>query len=191
VVRGSALVALTSALLIVAVVRPSRPTHPIPQNQSNRPAMAGTSKEPMSMITPAKKTAVVLFGLALPALAAGAQNKIAPTLRDRAIDACVDIREQVFACDKEFADLFVATVPPGRQVAARSKVLQDIAVNGAGPLEPRRARCAARVDQGPPPTGERLTNLQRLLADCRAKSDCKERSTCLWPVVVMLRQTNR
>jgi RNA polymerase sigma-70 factor (ECF subfamily) len=188
-VAESAVVALASALLIVAVVRPPRSTHPVRQKQSNLPAMAGTSKETMPMITPATKTAAVLFGLALPALAAGAQNKIGPGLRDRAIDACVDIREQVFACDKEFADLFVQSVPPERQAAVRSKVLQDIALNGAGPLEPRRARCGARVDEGPPPTSERLTNLQRLLADCRAKPDCKERSTCLWPVVVMLRQT--
>jgi hypothetical protein len=165
-----------------------RAISPKTSEPSNPPANAGPTPEDRKMIKGTTRTAAALFGLALPALAAGAQKKMDRGLRDQAIEACVDIREQVLACDKEFADLFVKDLPADRQSAARGKVLEEIAANGGGPLEPRRARCAERVDQQPPTTSDRLSALRRLLSDCRAKPDCQERSRCLWPVVTLLRQ---
>jgi hypothetical protein len=97
------------------------------------------------------------------------------------------IHQQIFACDQEFADLFVKDVPAERRSAARRKVLADIARDGTGPEGPRREACAASVDKGPPPTPEQVKLFGSVLGDCRAKSDCKARAACLWPIVAALR----
>jgi hypothetical protein len=79
-------------------------------------------------------------------------------------------------------------VPAERRNAARGRVLAEIARNGAGPLEPRRKECAARVDQTSPTSEERVSTLWRRLHDCGAKTDCKQRTGCLWPIVVTIRE---
>jgi RNA polymerase sigma-70 factor (ECF subfamily) len=131
--------------------------------------------------------ATAFFTLALPALVAGAENGPQRMLRDERIDSCMEIHQQIFACDQEFADLFVKDVPAERRSAARRKVLADIARDGTGPEGPRREACAASVDKGPPPTPEQVKLFGSVLGDCRAKSDCKARAACLWPIVAALR----
>jgi hypothetical protein len=150
---------------------------------------------PTSLSPRNARAIAVLFGVAIPALAAGAEQQQKTeqdaALRKAMVNACVEMREKIFECDAEFADLFVKDAPPERKLALRGKALEEIAADGAGPLEPRRKKCGDVVAGAPVPTKEQLAGYEKTVRACYDKPDCKARAACLEPILKMLKPRPR
>ena len=127
--------------------------------------------------------AAAVLGLAIPTLVAGAEESVDPKLQ-QGIDLCVQMRERIFECKEEFADVFVARFnpPPERKAALRKKALEEITADGSGPLEPRQKACAAMARPGRMPSDEQIQQMKKVLDDC-AKQDCKTRVACMSSIV--------
>ena len=167
-----------------SVASPGGPAREIttPRNQQNN------QPEDRAMSSKGLKTVTVLFGVAIPALVAGAEKQADSALREAAISGCVTLREKVFECDAAFAELFIKDAPPERRNALRGKALEEIANDGAGPIEPRRQKCAAVIDKSPAPTSkEQIAGFENAINGCWSKGDCKERADCLWPIMQRLK----
>jgi RNA polymerase sigma factor (sigma-70 family) len=152
------------------------------RQEQNKPT---TEKSTMSRAT--LKNATILFGVALPALVAGAEKVPEPALNEAAVNGCVELREKVFECDAAFAELFIKNAPAERKNALRGKVLEEIAADGAGPVEPRRKKCADMLSKRPMSASrEQLAAFEQGLRACYAKTDCQARASCLWPIMERL-----
>jgi hypothetical protein len=124
-----------------------------------------------------KKKAALLFGLVLPALVAGADDRKVPLTRREAINACVEVREKIFECRESFAEDAVKKSPPAQRAEARRKRLEEIDAEGSGPIEPRQVKCGAMYDESPPE--ESVRGLVRLFKECAAEKDCNRRKDCI------------
>jgi hypothetical protein len=118
------------------------------------------------------------------ALAAGAQAHAA--LGDDAVNFCLQVREQVFACKDEFAEAFVArrNPPPEQRMALWGQALAEITEDGSGALEPRQRKCQEWTDKKRGQFGggdgrARLVALQKQVAACTAKAACTARVECM------------
>ena len=152
---------------------PSGPALPSVRTQSP------TKEHPM--MREKLKKAVALFGTALPALVASAEQTGKPLGRDEAIAACLEFKEKSLACKEELADHFAAMVPPERRAKIREKAMAELVAEGSGPLEPRRVKCASDVDgkeKGPLPFGVFTDRDLAALRACEKESVCKKRVDC-------------
>jgi hypothetical protein len=122
------------------------------------------------------KTLTLIATLALPSLALAAEDK--PVTPDQGVAACVEFREKAVACKDVLADYFASFAPAERRASIREKVVAEIVADGSGPLEARRAKCAA--SQAPAPNTE--ADLATLHA-CAAKTDCNAQLACAKPVM--------
>jgi RNA polymerase sigma factor (sigma-70 family) len=152
---------------------PGAPTNPTPGPQPV------TKEDPM--MREKVKMAVALFGTALPALVAGADQGGKPLPREELIAVCVEFKEKALVCKEELADHFAAFAPPERREKIRAKALQEIVQEGSGPLEPRQKKCAEDVD----PKGKKPMSFGALtepdvaaLRICEKETDCKKRVEC-------------
>jgi RNA polymerase sigma factor (sigma-70 family) len=162
-----------AALASQAPADPSGPSLPMPRSQPP------TKEHPM--MRDKLKKAVVLFGAALPALVAGAEQRGKPLARDEAIAACLEFKEKSLACKEELADHFAAMVPPERRAKIREKAMAEMVAEGSGPLEPRRNKCASDVDgkeKGPMPFGIFTDRDLAAVRACEKESECKKRVEC-------------
>jgi hypothetical protein len=91
------------------------------------------------------------------------------------------MRELIFECKEEFADVFVAMRnPPAEQRAAlRKTALEEITADGSGPLPPRRQACEGMARAGKNLGEDWLTEAQKKMDTCAAISDCKARVPCV------------
>jgi RNA polymerase sigma-70 factor (ECF subfamily) len=133
-----------------------------------------------------------LVGVTLPALVAGAEQSRQLTPPE-ALDFCVEMRERSLVCKEVLADIRVARVPREAREASRRLVLQEIVEDGTGPVERRRAKCAADLQL---PGAFWIALLTRAdvsaIRDCHVEKDCKMGIAC-WmntvePVVARSRQ---
>jgi hypothetical protein len=138
-----------------------------------------------------------LLALALPTIAAAAPKKKAKARaqatetvgRDEHVAGCVTMLEKSYQCREIFIDAMMRLrashhspdIPQDQWAAAREIGLRELAEEGSGPLEERRARCAANVDGGQMPRITRADADQ--MNACLAKTSCDERVACMMPVL--------
>jgi RNA polymerase sigma factor (sigma-70 family) len=196
VIAGGAAVGLAAAVLLLAPARSkpvntdaatlARPTEPTSIAPNHNP-----KERPMTDET--RRTMRTLVGVALPALVAGAAQAADPKAGDPALiaaatEGCVQMREKVYECKDAFAEAFVnqRKPPPEQRATLLARAQEEIAADGAGPLEPRRKACEATVSKFMKPGDteslqRRLDGMKKMLAFCSAKSDCAERVECMLP----------
>jgi hypothetical protein len=164
--------------------RPAPPPLPPPRASvtENTQTRSITPREEKPMTQTRLKQAIVFFGVALPALVAAAEEG-KPLSRDDAIAFCVEFRERTVVCKEELSYVFADMMPAGTSAEnkekVRQKALKEIEEDGTGPLEPRRAKCAAHVDRG-------LTFTQGDVKSgraCMAEKDCKKAVACIQPLL--------
>ncbi len=139
------------------------------------------------------RRAAALFSLVLPTLATTASEAKAPLTRSEAVEACVKNREKSYECREPFIDAMIELrlrkagkqVPPAQRAKMRELGLREIAEDGSGPLEPRRAKCEAMVAKmGEGAKMPRSVNDQ--LEGCYAQTDCQARVACMMPIMEAL-----
>jgi hypothetical protein len=141
-----------------------------------------------------KTTAFLLLAtlFALPGVARAAGDD-QPLTEEEMISACVENREKSYECKEPFIDAMIdlrtkqagKTLTPDERAKMKAKGLEEIAEDGAGPLEPRRAKCAAmtnKMKKGPKVQHATLNNLRR----CYAEQDCTKRIACMMPIMAEL-----
>lgn len=121
---------------------------------------------------------------------AGATSSEALALEE-GTDFCVRLHEQVLPCSEAFIDLimdlraqydpnFAAMMADANTKAeARKTGLEELAADGAGPLEPRRERCRGYASHGPPTPRSAVPRVEA----CYAMAACAEKVECLRPVM--------
>ena len=133
-------------------------------------------------MTRAHAKLAAFFGVALPALVAAAQDE-KPLTRDENIAFCVEFRERTVVCKEElshmFANMMPPSTPPEQKERVRQKALKEIEEDGTGPVEPRRAKCAASVDHGFSFTQSEV----KAGRACLDEKDCKKSVACMQPLV--------
>ena len=195
---GTAAVIATVALVLrgsAAFAPATDPTSPLTarlDNQTQEAPRTMTNKTSPNNKTSPKK-AGALLGIALPVLVAASAHAGAPRpIIEEGVNLCVEMREKIFECKQDFADAFVAyhNPPPAQRKAMRAETLEEIAADGAGPLEPRKDRCRAMGKAIEAEAGGdqetlkvKLDGMKKVLAFCAAKTDCKERAECMLPFI--------
>jgi hypothetical protein len=106
-------------------------------------------------------------------------------------DFCVRLHEEVVPCAGEFIDLNIElrtrffpdfareAAEPRRKAEMRRIGIDEVMQDGAGPLEPRRQRCAKYAEQGPPSPRAAV----QLMEGCYARSACADKVECMRPVL--------
>jgi hypothetical protein len=134
-----------------------------------------------------------MFGLFLGlSVMSGARAQAADRLtRDEMIDSCVENREKGFACKEPFIDAMIELrttrggmkVRPEDKAKMRAKGLQEIEEDGAGPLAPRRAKCAKMIDGMRRDAGEAAKAQIAALHACHVEPDCQKAVACMMPLI--------
>jgi RNA polymerase sigma factor (sigma-70 family) len=141
---------------------------------------AKTTPDQEESMTRARTKLAAFFGVALPALVAAAQDE-KPLSRDENIAFCMEFRERTVVCKEELSHLFAEMAPPSttpeQRERIRQKALKEIEQDGTGPVEPRRAKCAASVDRGFSFTQGEV----KAGRACMAEKDCKKSVACMRP----------
>lgn len=175
---GAALIAGAGTALLLARPPPRPAVPPAVATVPERPRTTSTEEESM---TRARTKLATFLGVALPAMVAAAQDD-KPLGREENIAFCVEFRERTVACKEELSHLFISMVPPGtspeQKEKIRQKTLKEIEEDGTGPLEPRRAKCAASVDKG---FGFTQGEVKAGRA-CMDEKDCKKSVACIQPL---------
>ncbi len=122
--------------------------------------------------------AAALFGVALPALVAGAEAQDRSPTRQEGITACVEFKEKTVRCKAELADYFATFAPAEHREKLRRKAAEEIEEEGTGPLAPREAKCAAAVD-GTSGKAEYWSAMR----PCSDEPDCAKVVTCASPIM--------
>jgi hypothetical protein len=134
-----------------------------------------------------------------------ARAESAGVSRDEKIAACVKNREKSFECKDPFIEAMIdlrashgGKPPTGEQRAKmKAKGLEEIAADGAGPLAPRQAKCAAMVDNMDKATdqthrSDAVAKAQlEALDKCYAEQDCPKRVACMMPILGELMSPNK
>lgn len=120
-----------------------------------------------------------------PAPAAGAESDT--LAREAAVDFCVELHEHGARCAGEFLDTLMGLrakynpqfaqmlADPERAKMMREEGLKEVAADGTGPIESRRARCGEYVDHGPPTSPQDAAAMR----ECFALQACGELVQCL------------
>ena len=164
------------------LTRPAPPqVSPVTTNVVEPPKTTTRTQAEEDSMTRARVRLAAFFGVALPAMVAAAQDD-KPLSRDENIAFCVEFRERTVVCKEEYSHLFVSMVPPStppeQKERMRQKALKEMEEDGTGPLEPRRAKCAASVDHG---FGFTQGEVKAGRA-CMDEKDCKKAVACMQPL---------
>jgi len=114
--------------------------------------------------------------------------------RGELIAGCVESREKSFECKDPFIDAMIdlrlsrsgKTVTTEEREKMKAQGMAEITEDGSGPLPPRRAKCAALVDQMTSAGRSIRPSIHADLKACYKKTDCRQRVHCMMPLFAEL-----
>jgi RNA polymerase sigma factor (sigma-70 family) len=189
-------VAGTVALLVTLTRQPAptpRGPTPLAGAASDRaPGRTQTTTQEEPAMNKSTKTAAAALGVLLPVLAASAADskRLTP---EQTIDFCIEMREEMLACKEVVVDVRSSRVPADKREGTRRMILQEVTEDGSGPLEARRARCAADLKSPKAAWISHITQADAgTIRACKSQQDCKLRMACwmnaIQPIVARSRK---
>jgi RNA polymerase sigma factor (sigma-70 family) len=179
---GGGLLAVTlivGTLAIASFRAPPRATGSL----SDGPTVAAPLREGAAARREKLKRAAVFFGVALPALAAAADEA---ALEAEVISACLEMQERAFECKDAFVDTVLDHqlaltgdhLTPAERLPVREARLRVYKQEAERPLDQRRAGCKSFIDRLDRPTRAVAKIHSRPLRSCLASAECSARATC-------------